>query len=104
MHDSPQGVVADRVAAVELPDAVQAVVVRGLTLGMAGHRPRGAPETADELTAYQRSLFGPDVIERHLDQVDRLQAVADRTGLPLAQIALAWVTLRVEFTVAIDGT
>lgn len=64
----------------------------------------GRGKTADDLTAYQRSLFGPDVIKGHLDQVERLQALADRAGLPLAQVALAWVTLRDEFTITIAGS
>jgi aryl-alcohol dehydrogenase-like predicted oxidoreductase len=64
----------------------------------------GRGKTSDELSAYQRSLFGPDVIEGHLDYVDRLQAVANRCGLPLAEVALAWVTLLDEFTVAIAGS
>lgn len=64
----------------------------------------GRDRTSDELSAYQRSIFGPDVVEGHLAYAERLHAVADRAGLPLAQVALAWVTLCDEFTVAIAGS
>ena len=64
----------------------------------------GQGKTFDQLSAYQRSLFGSDVLQRHLAYVERLQVVANGAGLPLAQVALAWVTLRDEFTVAIAGS
>ncbi len=64
----------------------------------------GRGKTLDQLSAYQRSLFGPEVLEGHLAYVERLQIVANRAGLPLSQVALAWVSLRDEFTVAIAGS
>lgn len=64
----------------------------------------GHGRTADELSAYQQSIFGPDVLEEHLAYAERLQAVADRAGLSLADVALAWVTQRDEFTVAVAGS
>lgn len=73
------------------------------TTGFAGTS-WGRGKTVDQLSPYQRSLFGPNVLERHLAYVERLQTVADDAGLPLAQVALAWETLRDEFTVAIAGS
>lgn len=64
----------------------------------------GRGKTLDKLSAYQRSLFGPDVLRDHLADVERLQIVANGAGLSLAQVALAWVTLHDEFTVAIAGS
>lgn len=64
----------------------------------------GRGKTVEQLSAYQRSLFGPDVVAEHLSYVQRLQVVADDAGLPLAQVALAWATLCDEFTVAIAGS
>ncbi len=64
----------------------------------------GRGKTSDQLSAYQRSLFGPDVLEGHLAYVERLQSVANGAGLSLAQVALAWLTLRDDFTVAIAGS
>jgi aryl-alcohol dehydrogenase-like predicted oxidoreductase len=64
----------------------------------------GRGKTVDELSSYQRSLFGPDVLPGHLRLVERLRPVAERAGIPLAQLALAWVVGRDDFTVAITGS
>ena len=40
----------------------------------------------------------------HLRFVERLRAIATRTGIPMAQLALAWVVGRDQFTVAIAGS
>jgi len=64
----------------------------------------GRGKKLDELSSYQRSLFGPDVLPRHLRTVDRLRPVAQGVGIPLAQLALAWVVGRDDFTVAITGS
>jgi aryl-alcohol dehydrogenase-like predicted oxidoreductase len=55
------------------------------------------------MSAYQRSLFGGDVLLAHLRFVERLRAIASRTDIPMAQLALAWVVGRDQFTVAIAG-
>ena len=49
--DAPQFVVADRVAAVELTDPVQLVIVRGLTLPMTRRRPCRAANRTDRQRA-----------------------------------------------------
>ena len=64
----------------------------------------GRGSSSDELSAYQRSLFGPQVLERHRAFAERLRIVADGAGLPPAQVALAWVTLGDAFTVAVAGS
>src|SRR3989442_4246006 len=64
----------------------------------------GRGKHLDELSSYQRSLFGPDALARHLRTVDRLRRVAQGVGIPLAQLALAWVVGRDDFTVAITGS
>lgn len=64
----------------------------------------GRGKAVGQLSSYQRSLFGPEVLEGHLAYVERLQAVANAIGVPLPQVALAWATLRDEFTVAIAGS
>jgi aryl-alcohol dehydrogenase-like predicted oxidoreductase len=64
----------------------------------------GRDKTADTLSSYQRALFGPAVLPQHLGAVDRLRPVAERLGIPLAHLAMAWVTSRDDFTLAIAGS
>lgn len=64
----------------------------------------GRGKTEEQLSPYQRSLFGQEVLGRHLDYVERLRPLAARAGLPLAQLALAWVTQQDDITVAIAGS
>lgn len=64
----------------------------------------GRGKKLDELSSYQRSLFGPDALPRHLRTVNRLRPIAEGVGIPLAQLALAWVVGRDDFTVAITGS
>lgn len=64
----------------------------------------GRDKTEEHLSPYQRSLFGSDVLETHLAYVERLRPLAARAGMPLAQIALAWVVHQDDFTVAIAGS
>jgi len=64
----------------------------------------GRGTTEEQLSLYQRSLFGREVVGIHLGYVERLRPLAARAGLPLAQLALAWVTQQDDFTVAIAGS
>jgi aryl-alcohol dehydrogenase-like predicted oxidoreductase len=50
------------------------------------------------------TLFAPGRLERSLDIVDRLRPVADRLGVTLAQLALAWVFHQRGVTAAIAGS
>lgn len=52
---------------------------------------------------YER-LFAPGKIEPNLEKVDRLRPVADRLGITLAQLALAWVFHQDGVTGAIAGS
>jgi len=82
----------------------------GLLTGRVGHGRSfsemswGRGKTEEQLSPYQRSLFASDVIRTHLAYVDRLRPVAARVGMPLAQLALAWVVHQDDFTVAIAGS
>jgi len=64
----------------------------------------GRGKTEKELSPYQRSLFATDVLGNHVAYVERLRPLAARAGLPLAQLALAWVVQQDDFTVAIAGS
>ena len=49
-------------------------------------------------------VFAPGTFERHLATVDALGPVAERNGLTLAQLALAWVVAQRGVTAAIAGS
>ena len=53
---------------------------------------------------YYQELFAPGVLERNLEIVGELKAVADRVGVTLAQLALAWVLHQKGVTGAIAGS
>lgn len=64
----------------------------------------GRGKTEEQLSRYQRSLFATDLLEKHLAYIEDLRPLAARAGLPLAQLALAWVVQQDDFTVAIAGS
>ena len=49
-------------------------------------------------------IFAPGTFERHLARVDALDPVAERNGMTLAQLALAWVVAQPGVTAAIAGS
>ena len=49
-------------------------------------------------------IFAPKAFERHLAAVDALRPVAERNGLTLAQLALAWTVAQPGVTAAIAGS
>src|SRR5918999_2922159 len=53
---------------------------------------------------YYNALFAPGAIDDHFKKVDALKTVADRLGITLAQLALAWVWHQVDVTGAIAGS
>jgi aryl-alcohol dehydrogenase-like predicted oxidoreductase len=52
---------------------------------------------------FGQALLTPGNVERNLDVVDRLSAVASRCGVTLPQLAIAWVLSRPPVTVALVG-
>src|SRR5215217_6586125 len=48
-------------------------------------------------------IFAPGRFERHLSVVEALRPVAQRRGVTLAQLALAWVTHQEGVTAALVG-
>jgi aryl-alcohol dehydrogenase-like predicted oxidoreductase len=54
--------------------------------------------------SYYRDLFAPGKFERSLAVVDALRPMADRLGITLAQLALAWVAHQPGVTAAIAGS
>ena len=50
------------------------------------------------------SMFAPGKLERNLDVVERLHPIADKLGITLAQLALAWVVRQEGVTAAIAGS
>ena len=49
-------------------------------------------------------IFAPGTFERHLARVEALRPVAERNGMTLAQLALAWVVAQPGVTAAIAGS
>jgi len=49
-------------------------------------------------------LFTPEARARHLATVDRLRPIAERLGITLGQLALAWVVAQPGVTAAIAGS
>jgi aryl-alcohol dehydrogenase-like predicted oxidoreductase len=58
----------------------------------------------DHRSAGKHTLFGPGNRERHLAAVDAMRPVAERLGLSLAQLALAWNVHQPGVTSAIAGS
>jgi aryl-alcohol dehydrogenase-like predicted oxidoreductase len=56
------------------------------------------------LRAGYEALFAPEPRGRHLATVDRLKPVAERLGITLPQLAIAWVVQQPGTTGAIAGT
>lgn len=54
--------------------------------------------------SYYKYLFAPGVFEANIDRVERLRPIAERLGLSIAQVALAWITSRDWATAAIAGS
>jgi aryl-alcohol dehydrogenase-like predicted oxidoreductase len=48
--------------------------------------------------------FSPGSFERNLERVERLRSVAERLGIPVSSLALAWVAHQVGVTAAIAGS
>jgi aryl-alcohol dehydrogenase-like predicted oxidoreductase len=63
----------------------------------------GNTEIPPVLALYQ-ALFAPDVIRDKLAKVEALRPVADRVGITLAQLALAWAIQQPGVTGVICGT
>jgi aryl-alcohol dehydrogenase-like predicted oxidoreductase len=53
---------------------------------------------------YYREMFAPGKLERSLAVVDALRPVADRLGITVAQLALAWVVHQPGVNAAIAGS
>lgn len=64
----------------------------------------GSDRSEKTMSAYQRSMFGGDVLPGHMRFAERLRPIASRTEISMAQLALAWVVGRDQFTVAIAGS
>ncbi len=53
---------------------------------------------------YYEQFYAPGVKEKHLEKVERLKKVAERLGVSMAQLALAWVFHQEGVTGAIAGS
>jgi aryl-alcohol dehydrogenase-like predicted oxidoreductase len=79
----------------------------GLLTGAVTAETRFGPDdwrSGTQGVGYYDELFVPDALERNLEVVARLRPVADRLGVTLAQLALAWVLHQEGVTGAIAGS
>jgi len=60
-------------------------------------------ESQDKFTAGQIKTFGNEAWQRELQQVESLRPVAEKLGVTLAQLALAWVLTNKNVSSAIIG-
>jgi len=65
---------------------------------------RGSEEEEDDPDEDDVDLFDPDTLPQALATVDRLRPVADRLGITLSQLALAWNVNQPGVTSAIAGS
>lgn len=54
--------------------------------------------------SYYRQMFAPGKLERSLAVVERLRSIADRLGITVAQLSLAWAVDQPGVTAAIAGS
>jgi aryl-alcohol dehydrogenase-like predicted oxidoreductase len=73
-------------------------------LGLDSTYDPGDWRSGDAGTSYWRDLFAPGRIERSLAVVEAIQPIADRLGVTMAQLALAWVWHQTGVTSAIAGS
>jgi aryl-alcohol dehydrogenase-like predicted oxidoreductase len=75
------------------------VLTRGL---LSGHWSRERPISPADIRS-RHPRFSPENVDRNLDLVDALRAVADSKGATVAQVAIAWVLSRGDHIVPLVG-
>jgi aryl-alcohol dehydrogenase-like predicted oxidoreductase len=99
---SPEVEVFPLCAANEISQIVWSPLAQGLLTGK--YRPGQAPPPDSRAASSEMGSFmGKLMTETRLEAVDRLRPVAERAGLTMTQLALAWVLRRPELASAIIG-
>jgi aryl-alcohol dehydrogenase-like predicted oxidoreductase len=99
----PEGEVFDLCAREEIGQVVWSPLAQGALTGK--YRP-GSPPPPDSRAAHPRAgaMMGRFRDDEVLHAVERLRVVADGAGLPMSQLALAWVLREPAVTSAITGS
>ncbi|MGN6170593.1 MAG: aldo/keto reductase, partial [Solirubrobacteraceae bacterium] len=99
---APESEVFPLCAASGISQIVWSPLAQGLLTGK--YRPGAAPPADSRAASSEMGTFmGPLMSDAVLEAVDRLRSIADRAGLSMTEMALAWVLRRPELASAIVG-
>jgi aryl-alcohol dehydrogenase-like predicted oxidoreductase len=102
LHRDPERDVFPLCAANGISQIVWSPLAQGVLTGK--YRPGQAPPSESRATsARMGGMMGDYLSDRTLERVRQLQPIADRLGITMAQLALAWVLRRPEVASAIVG-
>jgi aryl-alcohol dehydrogenase-like predicted oxidoreductase len=102
LHREPERDVFPLCAANGISQIVWSPLAQGVLTGK--YRPGQAPPSDSRATsARMGGMMGDYLSDRTLERVQRLQPIAGRLGITMAQLALAWVLRRPEVASAIVG-
>jgi len=101
LHRRPESEVFPLCAANGIGQIVWSPLAQGVLTGKyrAGQHPPAESRMASEEMGWAMGRYSDDVVER----VQRLEPIAARLGITMAQLALSWVLRRPEVTSAIVG-
>lgn len=75
-------------------------LAQGMLTGKYAH---GSIPTASRAADATSPFLNAEQVAAQVEQIDRLQTIADETGLPLTQLALRWLLSRQEITSVLIG-
>jgi aryl-alcohol dehydrogenase-like predicted oxidoreductase len=102
LHRDPERDVFPLCAANGISQIVWSPLAQGVLTGK--YRPGRPPPSGSRATsARMGGMMGDHLSDRTLERVQRLQPIADRLAITMAQLALAWVLRRPEVASAIVG-
>jgi aryl-alcohol dehydrogenase-like predicted oxidoreductase len=102
LHRAPEREVFPLCAANGISQIVWSPLAQGVLTGK--YRPGEPPPPGSRATsAHMGRLIGDYLSDPVLRRVERLRPIADRVGITMAQLALAWVLRRAEVASAIVG-
>jgi aryl-alcohol dehydrogenase-like predicted oxidoreductase len=102
LHRAPEKTVFPLCAANGISQIVWSPLAQGVLTGK--YRPGQAPPEGSRATSRRMGgMMGDYTSDATLERVQRLQPIADRLGITMAQLALAWVLRRPEVASAIVG-
>jgi 1-deoxyxylulose-5-phosphate synthase len=101
LHRKPEPEVFPLCASAGIGQIVWSPLAQGALTGK--YRPGQPPPAGSRAAGRDAAMLGRWQSDEVLQAVERLRPLADRAGLTMAQLALAWVLRRPEVTSAIVG-